>query len=236
MGDPPITSPTDPSSVPVLVTEWTTPAYHALQMGALQDTKRQIRQYRKLAWHWQTVVGQKRKRFSSLALHTQSIAYARQVLGKTKVLSRRLHAKAKRYMVQQTKSYHQQAGIYRQLLGIAVSQRSLQASGNIELQFVTARRQAEDLAETWGSSSLLRAFTCIHHYEGSWDANTGNGYYGGLQMDRRFQSSYGSDFVSKWGTADNWPVWAQVLASVRAYRSGRGFYPWPNTARACGLI
>jgi hypothetical protein len=22
----------------------------------------------------------------------------------------------------------------------------------------------------------------------------------------------------------------------RAYRSGRGFYPWPNTARACGLI
>jgi hypothetical protein len=22
----------------------------------------------------------------------------------------------------------------------------------------------------------------------------------------------------------------------RAYRSGRGFYPWPNSARACGLI
>jgi len=85
-------------------------------------------------------------------------------------------------------------------------------------------------------AGLLSAFTCIHHYEGAWNANTGNGYYGGLQMDRRFQSLYGSDFVSKWGTADNWPTWAQLTAAVRAYQSGRGFYPWPNTARACGLI
>ena len=41
---------------------------------------------------------------------------------------------------------------------------------------------------------------------------------------------------AKWGTADNWPAWAQLQAAVRAYRAGRGFYPWPNTARACGLI
>ena len=85
-------------------------------------------------------------------------------------------------------------------------------------------------------SGLSSAFLCIHHHEGAWDANTGNGYYGGLQMDRRFQLLYGSDFVAKWGTADNWPAWAQLQAAVRAYRSGRGFYPWPNTARACGLI
>jgi hypothetical protein len=84
--------------------------------------------------------------------------------------------------------------------------------------------------------ALSSAFLCIHHYEGSWDANTGNGYYGGLQMDRRFQTLYGREFVAKWGTADNWPAWAQLQVAVRAYRSGRGFYPWPNTARACGLI
>src|SRR5438876_5647928 len=29
----------------------------------------------------------------------------------------------------------------------------------------------------------LSQWLCIHHYEGSWTANTGNGYYGGLQMD-----------------------------------------------------
>ena len=85
-------------------------------------------------------------------------------------------------------------------------------------------------------AGLSSAFLCIHHYEGAWDANTGNGYYGGLQMDRRFQSLYGSDFLARWGTADNWPAWAQLQVAVRAYRSGRGFYPWPNTARVCGLL
>jgi hypothetical protein len=84
--------------------------------------------------------------------------------------------------------------------------------------------------------ALSSAFLCIHRYEGAWTANTGNGYYGGLQMDRRFQSLYGSDYVARWGTADNWPAWAQLQAAARAYQSGRGFYPWPNTARACGLI
>jgi len=83
---------------------------------------------------------------------------------------------------------------------------------------------------------LLRAFSCIHAYEGAWTANTGNGYYGGLQMDASFERRYGPDFVRRWGTADNWPVWAQLQAAVRAYRAGRGFGPWPTTARLCGLI
>jgi hypothetical protein len=85
------------------------------------------------------------------------------------------------------------------------------------------------------ASSLLHALMCIHSYEGAWDANTGNGYYGGLQMDQSFMSLYGSRFVSRWGTADNWPVWAQLETAARASQSGRGFTPWPNTARVCGL-
>jgi hypothetical protein len=83
---------------------------------------------------------------------------------------------------------------------------------------------------------LRGAFLCIHRFEGAWESDTGNGYYGGLQMDTAFQRLYGSDFLSQWGTADNWPVWAQLTAAVRAYQSGRGFTPWPNTARACGLL
>jgi len=27
-----------------------------------------------------------------------------------------------------------------------------------------------------------------------------------------------------------------MWAAERAHRAGRGFYPWPNTARYCGLI
>lgn len=83
---------------------------------------------------------------------------------------------------------------------------------------------------------LNDSFLCIHHYEGAWNANTGNGYYGGLQMDLSFQGLYGGDFQRRWGTADNWPPWAQLQTAVRAYQAGRGFAPWPNTARACGLI
>jgi len=80
------------------------------------------------------------------------------------------------------------------------------------------------------------AFMCIHRHEGPWTARTGNGYYGGLQMDLSFQRTYGADFLRRWGTADRWPPAAQIVAADRAYRSGRGFTPWPNTARACGLL
>jgi hypothetical protein len=83
---------------------------------------------------------------------------------------------------------------------------------------------------------LGQAFECIHRYEAAWNADTGNGYYGGLQMDLPFQSHYGSAYLGRYGTADHWPVWAQLEAAARAYRSGRGFWPWPNTARACGLL
>lgn len=101
-----------------------------------------------------------------------------------------------------------------------------------ELRETRAALRPQPVAPKW----LVDAFACIHHYEGSWSANTGNGYYGGLQMDIAFQSRYGADFMRAYGTADRWPIRAQLTAAVRAYQSGRGFYPWPNTARTCGLI
>jgi hypothetical protein len=82
---------------------------------------------------------------------------------------------------------------------------------------------------------LFGELLCIHRREGRWTSNTGNGYYGGLQMDLRFQSTFGQAFLVRWGTADNWPVWAQVAVARRAYLNGLGFTPWPNTRRACGL-
>ncbi len=79
-------------------------------------------------------------------------------------------------------------------------------------------------------------FLCIHRFEGSWTANTGNGYYGGLQMDAVFQRLYGHDLFRRKGTANHWTPLEQIWVAERAYRDGRGFYPWPNTARFCGLI
>ena len=76
---------------------------------------------------------------------------------------------------------------------------------------------------------------CIHRYEGSWsDPNAP--YYGGLQMDMTFQRTYGWNLLQRKGTADNWSPLEQMWVAERAYASGRGFYPWPNTARYCGLL
>ena len=82
----------------------------------------------------------------------------------------------------------------------------------------------------------LEAWLCIHRHEGPWNANTGNGYYGGLQMDLQFQRTYGADLLRRKGLAHRWGYLDQIWVAERAYRSGRGFFPWPNTARSCGLV
>ena len=75
---------------------------------------------------------------------------------------------------------------------------------------------------------------CIHHYEGSWKDPAGP-YYGGLQMDLQFQATYGRALLRRKGTADHWTPLEQMWVAERAY-AARGFRPWPNTARYCGLI
>jgi hypothetical protein len=80
----------------------------------------------------------------------------------------------------------------------------------------------------------LGAFLCIHRYEGSW-TDGGGPYYGGLQMDLGFQRTYGGWLLRTKGTADHWTPLEQIWTAEKALRS-RGFWPWPNTARFCGLI
>lgn len=80
----------------------------------------------------------------------------------------------------------------------------------------------------------LAAWSCIHSYEGSW-TDRGAPYWGGLQMDLSFQETYGGWLLRHRGTADHWSPLEQIWTAVRAARS-RGFLPWANTARLCGLI
>ena len=85
-----------------------------------------------------------------------------------------------------------------------------------------------------GNHWLERAFLCVKAGEGGWASATGNGFYGGLQMDRSFQRTYGREFVRQWGWANKWPAAVQITVGIRGWLQ-RGFQPWPNTARDCGL-
>jgi hypothetical protein len=81
----------------------------------------------------------------------------------------------------------------------------------------------------------VRAWFCIHAYEGAWN-DPNPPYYGGLQMDLGFQRTYGGALLARKGTADHWTPLEQMWVAERAFRAGRGFFAWPNTARACGLM
>jgi hypothetical protein len=98
---------------------------------------------------------------------------------------------------------------------------------------VQARRQAH-------RPPRKGAWLCIYRHERhprmGWRTRTANGFFGGLQMNIDFQRTYAPELLRRKGTADRWSAIEQIWVAERAYRSGRGFHPWPNTARACGLI
>ena len=81
----------------------------------------------------------------------------------------------------------------------------------------------------------MHDWICIHQREGAWN-DTGDPYWGGLQMDRSFMGTYGADMERKYGGFANlWSPRDQMVVAERAWPT-RGFKPWPLTARACGVL
>src|SRR5262245_28954042 len=122
------------------------------------------------------------------------------------------------------------ANVSRSLSARSLSARSLERLHRLE------RRWRHVAHRTWWHAKhppYLRDWLCIHRYEGSW-ADSGSPYWGGLQMDLGFQQAYGAWLLRHKGTADHWSALEQIWVAVRASHS-RGFSPWPNTARDCGL-
>jgi Transglycosylase-like domain len=87
--------------------------------------------------------------------------------------------------------------------------------------------QAHGLPSWWVQQAL-----CVHSHEGSWTANTGNGFYGGMQF-----------MLSTWRSSGGWryafyPHQAtpheQLHVAYMLWRRA-GWSPWPNTSRMCGL-
>ena len=97
------------------------------------------------------------------------------------------------------------------------------------------RRQVRHVSWLAAHPPHKRGWLCIHHFEGSW-SDSGDPYWGGLQMDRGFMRTYAPASLLRKGWANRWTPLEQMWVAERAHRSGRGYGPWPNTARSCGLL
>lgn len=111
-------------------------------------------------------------------------------------------------------------------------------------RLVTRYRQgriwAQDAYDQWLKRNhpplrQVSDWICLHEHEGAWNAT---GFYeGGLQMDRTFSHSYGEDMYVKYSGQGPyaWSIYDQITVAQRAYDSGRGYGPWPNTRIMCGI-
>ena len=66
----------------------------------------------------------------------------------------------------------------------------------------------------------LRLWVCIHNHEGAWNDNTGNGYYGGLQM------------TSPWGKGDYYVYRADMLTPYQQMQKAETGYRENGYSRA----
>lgn len=80
-----------------------------------------------------------------------------------------------------------------------------------------------------------REWLCIHRGEGAWNANTGNGYTGGLQFaPSTWSRNGGLRFAPAAYLAS--PLQQMIVAEAAWRESGGSFSQWPTTARNCGLL
>ena len=93
---------------------------------------------------------------------------------------------------------------------------------------IRAKRRAHDPPHE-------RHWRCLQRHEGPW-RDAWDPYWGGLQMDRTFMRQYAPRHLLRRGWANTWTPVEQMWVAERALRAGRGFYPWPHTARLCGFI
>ena len=122
------------------------------------------------------------------------------------------------------------------------ARRAVQARKDANARGRTIRRLQREIRMQHPSATghwLDGAFLCIYRYErgrGGWQTDTGNGYRGGLQMDAAFSYTYGPAWAKAyWGSNPaHWPAAVQMSAAMHAWTT-RGFSPWPNTRRMCGL-
>jgi hypothetical protein len=171
-----------------------------------------------------------------LALAGAATAFgAPQAAGRQRTVSRT----ALTYYGREITRFQRETWYWQRLMGVArtaASGRGLASLSGDEILLRDRRweRRAKAARRRAAHPPHLRTLLCIHRYEGSWH-DGGGPYYGGLQMDIGFQRTYGGWLYRTRGTADHWSPLEQIWTAEHAV-SGRGFWPWPSTARVCGVL
>lgn len=157
----------------------------------------------------------------------------------TASLKRRAQRREMRYLQKRIGQYQRSAVKWAWIRGAHVPQRNERSLASEGISVLKHQlREAEHLDNQQRVISQnpphKSDWLCIHGGEGSWqDPNAP--YWGGLQMNRAFMQRYGGWLYQTKGTADHWTPLEQMWVAEKALPS-RGFWPWPNTAAACGLL
>lgn len=102
------------------------------------------------------------------------------------------------------------------------------------LNYLAAVRAINEFLE-WHYNTYMRVWDDLAWCEarGNWSANTGNGYYGGLQMEQRFWVTYGGlEFAPR---ADLATREQQISVGITGRDSRGGYGAWDSCARRLGL-
>jgi hypothetical protein len=112
------------------------------------------------------------------------------------------------------------------VMGVRLSRKFRAPSGDplLKARFKLAvwAKRAARTNHSYARPPHKRAFLCIQRGEGSWSTATGNGYYGGLQMDRAFMRHYGAYLLRLKGTANRWSPLEQIWTGEHGRRPGLG--------------
>ena len=199
-----------------------------------------IAHYQDVTWRWQRAMGEQKTRSTFQPLRNTDPEYRLWVLRLWKHRASRVQREAWRWTGARIRAYQatvehlERVMLLRRgpLRQTASADAGLRARYELMLRW---KQRAGARLRQFANPPYEAAWRCIHSYEGAW-SDSGGPYYGGLQMDLGFQRAYGGYLLAVKGTADNWTPEEQMWTAVHAFRSGRGFYAWPNTARMCGLI
>jgi len=224
--------PIDPDAqVPPSHTAAAVPPVTPVQTLLLKQVAQQITLYHRDIVRLERQLGLRLLPLSPVHGAVTSLSAGNQLLGKLKAQSRTLHLQWLRRRISDTLQSVQHM---RLVMGLKPIVRTLASDAAIQQQLLRARRLKAETYRQYSNPPHLAAFMCIHHYEGSW-TDTGAPFWGGLQMNYGFMATYGPWLLRHKGTADHWTPMEQIWTAEKAVPS-RGFYPWPNTARFCGLI